>query len=327
MLPPKAISRTAPVYPYELRRSGNRGEVLIQFVVDVHGNVVSPTVLKSTHPAFEAPAVAAVLKWKFVPGSVNGKPVNTRMAVPIYFQIDPREPFNFQEPPGPDSEGGAEAFSVGSGKSLPPEYRYDEPPKPSLTVNPVYPLGLLRDGKEGRATVGFVVSEKGTVVFAEVMKTSDPEFGKAAAAAVLCWRFEPATRAGAPVPTVLRHEFRFEEGDRDLRLDDEAAGFLDLLKRHPEKLRPLGKLDALPRLKYRVVPVLAPKSDAHGRVLIEFYIDQTGQVRFPHALKSSDDRLTYPALTAVSRWQFTPPLAGGRPVAAVAQIPIVFSQK
>jgi protein TonB len=43
--------------------------------------------MNSTHREFDFPAVQAVSKWKFKPGRRGGHVVNTRMSVPIQFNI------------------------------------------------------------------------------------------------------------------------------------------------------------------------------------------------------------------------------------------------
>ena len=76
-----------PVYPFEMRRAGITGEVLVAFIVDSKGNVREAYPVRSTQREFEQPAVQAVSKWKFRPGKKGGRAVNTRMQVPIQFNI------------------------------------------------------------------------------------------------------------------------------------------------------------------------------------------------------------------------------------------------
>ena|SRR5436190_23190487 len=84
---PQIISRVNPQYPFEMRRAGVSGEVTVDFVVDVNGRPTKITVAKSSRKEFEAPAIAAVEKWKFKPGTKDGKPVETHMRVPLYFNL------------------------------------------------------------------------------------------------------------------------------------------------------------------------------------------------------------------------------------------------
>jgi protein TonB len=84
---PQAKYQAKPVYPFEMRRAGVTGEVVVGFIVNVNGDVQDAYAQKSTQREFEAAAIAAVMKWKFRPGKKGGKAVNTRMMVPIVFSI------------------------------------------------------------------------------------------------------------------------------------------------------------------------------------------------------------------------------------------------
>lgn len=78
----------APIYPFDLRRAGTEGEAVVEFIVDPVGNVIAAYPVRSTNPAFEAAAVAAVLQWKFQPGMKGGKAVNAKLRVPIVFNLE-----------------------------------------------------------------------------------------------------------------------------------------------------------------------------------------------------------------------------------------------
>jgi protein TonB len=81
---------TVPVqYPFEMRRAGIEGEVLVEFIVDTNGNVRNPFVVRSTQREFEAAAIQAISKWKFRPGRRGGRDVNTgRVQQPFSFKIN-----------------------------------------------------------------------------------------------------------------------------------------------------------------------------------------------------------------------------------------------
>jgi protein TonB len=80
--------RARPNYPFEMRRAGIPGEVVLQFIVDTNGDVRDVTVLSSSQREFEAEAIKAVLKWKYRPGQKGGKAVNVRMQIPIVFNLN-----------------------------------------------------------------------------------------------------------------------------------------------------------------------------------------------------------------------------------------------
>jgi len=84
---PSPRLQAKPVYPFEMRRAGITGQVTVGFIVDSQGNVREAYALKSSHREFEQAAVQAVAKWRFKPGKKGGRAVNTRMAVPIVFNI------------------------------------------------------------------------------------------------------------------------------------------------------------------------------------------------------------------------------------------------
>lgn len=84
---PKVIKQTSPVYPFHLRKSGYMGQVLLSFVVNQDGRTANIRVVRSSHPQFEAAAIAALAQWVFTPGKRGGQTVRTRMVVPIVFSI------------------------------------------------------------------------------------------------------------------------------------------------------------------------------------------------------------------------------------------------
>lgn len=83
---PRAMFQTAPVYPAELRAKKVEGVVSLIFVVDPSGKVQTPRVEKSTHPAFEKPALEAVRQWKYEPAVKGGQRVHCRIRQSIRFQ-------------------------------------------------------------------------------------------------------------------------------------------------------------------------------------------------------------------------------------------------
>ena len=85
---PVAKVQARPQYPFEMRRAGIAGEVLVDFIVDSNGDVRNAYSARSSQREFEAAAVQAVSKWKFRPGKKGGRAVNTHMQVPIVFTLN-----------------------------------------------------------------------------------------------------------------------------------------------------------------------------------------------------------------------------------------------
>jgi periplasmic protein TonB len=80
-----------PTYPFEMRRAGITGEVVLQFIVDSNGDVRDPIVVRSSQREFEASALQAIVKWKFRPGRKGGRAVSTRMQIPLVFTLNNEE--------------------------------------------------------------------------------------------------------------------------------------------------------------------------------------------------------------------------------------------
>jgi protein TonB len=85
---PSPRFQARPQYPFEMRRAGISGEVLVDFIVDTNGDVRNAFAVHSSQREFEAAAVQAVSKWKFRAGRKNGHAVFTHMQVPIVFTLD-----------------------------------------------------------------------------------------------------------------------------------------------------------------------------------------------------------------------------------------------
>jgi protein TonB len=85
--PPLATYQAKPDYPYELRRDGITGEVVVDFIVDSRGAVRNAVAARSTNHGFDEAACKAVGRWKFRPGRKDGHAVYVHMQVPIVFSL------------------------------------------------------------------------------------------------------------------------------------------------------------------------------------------------------------------------------------------------
>lgn len=85
---PEARVRIKPVYPFEMRRSGLKGEVVVGFIVDSNGDPREPAIVRSSNSGFDEAAIQAIMKWKFKPGKKGGAAVNTRVQQPLNFNLD-----------------------------------------------------------------------------------------------------------------------------------------------------------------------------------------------------------------------------------------------
>lgn len=87
----------------------------------------------------------------------------------------------------------------------------DKIPRPLSMPSPKFPASLMNKGVQGSAEVCIMVDEKGVAEKIHVTKASEKEFGDAAVAAVLNWRFEPMTVKGKPTKVEFIQKFFFQQ--------------------------------------------------------------------------------------------------------------------
>ena len=84
--PPVKLRDASPVYPEMPRQAKLEGQVVIEAVIGVSGDVVEARVLRST-PLFAEAALAAVRQWKYRPTLINGRPVPVVLTVTVTFRL------------------------------------------------------------------------------------------------------------------------------------------------------------------------------------------------------------------------------------------------
>jgi len=83
------IVRIEPRYPREALLRGLEGWVQVEFTIDEDGRV-SDAVVVAAEPKriFDRSAVQAILRWKFKPRIVDGRPVDRRASQIIEFKLE-----------------------------------------------------------------------------------------------------------------------------------------------------------------------------------------------------------------------------------------------
>jgi periplasmic protein TonB len=74
-------------YPPLAREAHIWGTVVVEAVIDEHGNVVQARVV-SGHPLLIDAALKAVLQWKYEPTTLNGQPVSVELQVQVHFNLN-----------------------------------------------------------------------------------------------------------------------------------------------------------------------------------------------------------------------------------------------
>ena len=83
---PRQTFSVQPEYPVLARQTHVSGTVVVNAVIDEHGNVVGARAL-SGHPLLIPAALKAVLQWKYEPTLLNGTPVAVEMEVTVHFNL------------------------------------------------------------------------------------------------------------------------------------------------------------------------------------------------------------------------------------------------
>jgi protein TonB len=83
------IVRIAPQYPRQALLQGIEGWVRLEFMINPDGTVADPAVVEAEPPRiFNTSALRAILRWKFKPRIVDGRPVPRRGAQIIEFKLE-----------------------------------------------------------------------------------------------------------------------------------------------------------------------------------------------------------------------------------------------
>ena len=74
-------------YPEKAKEQGIEGKVIIKLFIDELGNPQSCKIIKGVNPLLDAEAKDVLMKTKFYPGKIDGKPVKVQVAIPIVFKL------------------------------------------------------------------------------------------------------------------------------------------------------------------------------------------------------------------------------------------------
>ena len=84
---PEPIAQPQPIFPANLRNEVSEAEVVVEFIVDTHGQTRDVHAVSSTHTGFDRAAVEGVIRWRFRAGMKDGRKVNTLVRIPIRFTV------------------------------------------------------------------------------------------------------------------------------------------------------------------------------------------------------------------------------------------------
>ena len=84
---PKLRREVKPNYTRDAMEARVQGIVYLEAVVLTDGTIGPVRVTKGLHPDLDQSAIAAVRKWSFVPGMLNGKPIPTLVEIEMSFTL------------------------------------------------------------------------------------------------------------------------------------------------------------------------------------------------------------------------------------------------
>jgi TonB family protein len=193
--------------------------------------------------------------------------------------------------------------------------------------HPIYPANLSRSGiTKGFAIIAFNVDAEGKLVDYLPVAYTHEEFYRASVEALMRWQFEPARAAGQPRAVVTQMTFKFESSGAvvEMSVDDDINAQFNRMRPTVEAYR-VSKLKELDRIPVPVnivrpgYPEAFVGSGLEGTVTVEFYIDESGEVRLPVVLDQTAGDFGGAAMEAVRQWKFEPPVKDETPVVALAR--------
>ncbi len=201
------------------------------------------------------------------------------------------------------------------------------------TVPVTYPTVMQARGiSTGEARVSISVDADGHLTDCLVICYTQEPFAQEVVSAIKRWTFEPARVHGHARIANTSLIFKFSS---DYTVIVEGLGygveshFIPQLKdRYEYAVCQLRDLDRIPTPVHVVQPLLPGLPDKLSVVIVEFYIDEKGNVRIPSVSREDADNIyAAAAVEAVEKWRFEPPLRHGRPVLVAAKQEFRFQAK
>lgn len=330
-------------YPAEAIEKGIEGKVYVQFVIDTAGKVTTPKVVRGIHPLLDAEAIRLINEMPdWMPGQVNGKPVNGSFFLPVNFVL-PENAQNTPETASVESVLQRAAGNAQSGKDtlieqgemfieglIMPEFSGGSVNK-YIADNLRYPAAAKEKGIEGKVYVQFIVDTTGKVIYPKIIRGVSPELDAEALRLIREMpEWKPATNFGKPVTMSYTLPIYFP-----LKSDDSAGNAQagkDTLIVQGETFYVVEDMPKFPggniqqyvadNLRY---PAAAKEKGIEGKVYVRFVIDTTGKTIAPEIVRGVSPELDAEALRLVREmpaWQ--PGMQGGKPVRVSFTLPINF---
>ena len=326
-------------YPAEAIEKGIEGKVYVQFVIDTAGKVTTPKVVRGIHPLLDAEAIRLINEMPdWMPGQVNGKPVNGSFFLPVNFVL----PENAQKTPETASAESLLQRAAGnaqSGKDTLVEQGEvfmvveDMPKFPAGNIqqyvadNLRYPAAARENGIEGKVYVRFVIDTTGKAIAPEIIRGVSPELDAEALRLIRempAWK--PGMQRGKPVRVsfTLPINFRLTPEKQENPAAQAAAAPSSTGDYEPARPASGDLQDYLARnMRY---PRKALKDKTQGYVHLFCTIDATGKLTQADVVVPVSPELDAEALRLVkSVPEWIPATMNGKPMESTPSIRVDFT--
>lgn len=209
--------------------------------------------------------------------------------------------------------------------------RHSYVPMKIIETEPIrYPRDVADLGVvDGTTQIAIQVDEKGTLTDALVIGYTHKSFADAALAGLKKWNFEPAYLDDRAHGATMNLTIMFEmKGLVVVNLTADNVIEVQRLRARSDLYGAwacsLSELDRIPTPKKVISPRNPLGPDKTSRTVslsVHFYIDQQGKVRLPavsRAASQENDAYAAEAISAISQWEFEPPLSHGKPTLVAA---------
>jgi TonB family protein len=195
----------------------------------------------------------------------------------------------------------------------------NRPPHVIRTKGAVFPIKLIKNGvTNGTARIALEFDSSGRLIDSMIVAYTHREFAEEAIEVARQWRYEPALVKGQPAGLIADVNFRFEV-DGVTVIERRMPSLVEepfIQGDYVYKPCPVKYLDRIPtprKVDSPLYPEEWRKQGIIGRVVVNFFIDESGKTRMPTVITAPNDMLASVAASAVAGWQFEPPMRGGRP--------------
>ena len=182
-----------------------------------------------------------------------------------------------------------------------------------LTYGKLYPFA---DTLKNKPTMEykFMISETGKIEKVFLGKDNDKSIDELVLNTIKNWKYKPGVKNGKNIKSQMPMILWFET---NIPINEED--FSTMVENMPG---PIGGMFAIQeKIKY---PEIAKRAGIQGKVIIQTFIDENGNVAHAKVLTGIGGGCDEMAIDAVKKTKFNPGIQNGKPVKVQVTIPIVF---